>query len=295
MRVLGDDGGEVNFSADELKVPGLTWIVDVPTLEAQLADATRFQPLIEMLDAPKPASLTVICEGKASRTREELGIDFDITPYHQTAIAARLGCETPHGQVARQWFSKGDILAFLPLDGSQGSTVALVWSVHEDKAQALLALNPFDFCQQLETASQGCLGKLTLCSERGAWPLQMAHTERWAGIHQGMAWALAGDAAHNVHPLAGQGLNLGLSDIAALATVLHAREYWRGVGDEKLLRRFERSRKAEVLAMSMAMDGLQRLFCQNQAPWQTVRNWGMNEFERSGLLKQWVARQAMGS
>src|SRR5665647_2761317 len=116
----------------------------------------------------------------------------------------------------------------------------------------------------------------------------------WIGRHEGHAWALAGDAAHNVHPLAGQGLNLGLSDVAALAATLHDREYWRAVGDEKLLRRYERSRKAELSAMSATMDGLQQLFSQNGAPLQALRNWGMNGFERSGPIKQWVARQAMG-
>lgn len=295
MRVLGDDGGAVTFSADELKVPGLTWIVDVPVLEAQLADAIRFQPLIELLEAPRPAALTVICEGKSSQTREELGVDFEVTPYHQTAIAARLLCEQPHDRIARQWFNAGDILALLPMDGEVGHTVALVWSVDRAKADALLQLSPQEFCAQLEVASQGCLGSLTLCSERAAWPLQMAHTSRWVGTRAGMSWALAGDAAHNVHPLAGQGLNLGLSDVAELAKVLQEREYWRSVGDARLLRRYERSRKAEVMAMSLAMDGLQQLFSQPQAPWQTVRNWGMNEFERSGLIKQWLARQAMGS
>jgi 2-polyprenyl-6-methoxyphenol hydroxylase-like FAD-dependent oxidoreductase len=105
---------------------------------------------------------------------------------------------------------------------------------------------------------------------------------------------LAGDAAHNVHPLAGQGLNLGLSDVAVLAKTLHEREYWRNVGDEKLLRRYERSRKAEVLVMDSAMDGLQRLFSRQGSGWQAARNWGMNGFEHSGLIKQWVARQAMG-
>ena len=135
---------------------------------------------------------------------------------------------------------------------------------------------------------------LTLISERSAWPLQMAHAQCWAGKHAGKAWALAGDAAHNVHPLAGQGLNLGLSDVAALAQTLRTRDYWRGVGDARLLRRYERSRKAEVLAMSSTMDGLQQLFAQDNVNWQALRNWGMNGFERSGLIKQWVARQAMG-
>ncbi|MHB8950243.1 MAG: FAD-dependent monooxygenase [Rhodoferax sp.] len=294
MRVLGDDGGEVNFSAQELKVPGLTWIVDVPLLEAQLAAAVRFQPQIALLQAPQPASLTVICEGKASRTRAEFGIEFEVVRYPQTAIAARLACEFPHAQTARQWFAQGEILAFLPLDGPQGNSVAIVWSVLDSRVESLLAASPFDFCQQLQIASQGCLGQLTLTGERCAWPLQSALAQRWVGSHEGKAWALAGDAAHNVHPLAGQGLNLGLSDVAALAQTLHEREYWRRVGDEKLLRRYERARKAEVLAMGATMDGLQQLFSQRNGTWQAARNWGMNGFERSGLVKQWVARQAMG-
>ena len=294
MQVKGDDGGEVNFSATELGVAGLTWIVDVPGLEAQLAEAVRFAPQIERLDAPQGAALTVICEGRSSSTRAEFGIDFQVTPYPQRAIAARLSCERPHGQTARQWFSQGEILAFLPLDGPQGNSVAIVWSVKEAHAQELLDDEASVFCQKIDAASQGCLGALSLISERSAWPLQMAHAQRWGGVHAGKAWALAGDAAHNVHPLAGQGLNLGLADVASLAKVLHEREYWRAVGDEKLLRRYERSRKAEVATMSATMDSLQQLFWHSGAPWQSVRNWGMNGFERSGMLKQWVARQAMG-
>ena len=294
MQVKGDAGGEVNFAAEALQVPGLTWIVDVPALEAQLAEAVRFQPQIEVLDAPKPATLTVICEGKASSTRAELGVDFEVTRYPHRAIAARLQGELPHAQIARQWFSQGEILAFLPIDGPQGKTVAMVWSVQESRAQALLDADPVDFCQQLQVASEGCLGALTLVSERSAWPLQMARARRWVGVQAGKSWALAGDAAHNVHPLAGQGLNLGLGDVAHLAQVLQGRDYWRSVGDLKLLRPYERARQTELLKTGTAMDGLQQLFSQDSTPWQAVRNWGMKGFERSGPLKAWVARQAMG-
>ncbi len=294
MQVRGDAGGEVNFAAETLQVPGLTWIVDVPTLEAQLADAVRFQPQIELLDKPRPAALTVICEGKASSTRAEFAVEFEVTRYPHRAIAARVQGELPHAQTARQWFSQGEILAFLPIAGAQGHTVAVVWSVQESRAQALLDADPADFCQQLQAASEGCLGALTLASERSAWPLQMARAEHWVGVHAGKAWALAGDAAHNVHPLAGQGLNLGLGDVAHLAQVLHGRDYWRSVGDMKLLRPYERARQAELLKTGAAMDGLQQLFARDGTPWQAVRNWGMKGFERSGPLKAWVARQAMG-
>ena len=294
MQVKGDDGGEVNFSAAALQVRGLTWIVDVPVLEAQLAEAVRYQPLIELLDTPQPATLTVICEGKASQTRAELGVNFAITRYPQSALAARVSTDQLHGQTARQWFSKQDIVAFLPLEGPQGNAVAVVWSAPHAKAQALLAASPADFCQQLDQASEGCLGPLNLISERAVWPLQKAQADHWTGRHAGQAWALAGDAAHNVHPLAGQGLNLGLADVATLAALLRERGYWRTVDDAQLLRRYERARKADLLTTGAAMDGLQQLFSQDSAPWQAVRNWGMKGFERSGPIKQWVARQAMG-
>ena len=170
----------------------------------------------------------------------------------------------------------------------------MVWSAQADRAPALLQAEPSDFCAELEAISGGCLGSLTLSSARAAWPLQLSCAERWVGRQDGRAWALAGDAAHAVHPLAGQGLNLGLADVATLADILQKREYWRALGDHKLLRRYERARKSEVLPMSAAMDGLQPLFALDDNAWQTLRNWGMNGFERSGPIKQWVARRAMG-
>lgn len=295
MRVLGDDGGEVNFSAEALDVSALTWIADVPLLEARLAEAVRFQPQIEVLDSPKPATLTVVCEGKGSRTREELGVTFETTRYPQRAIAARLTTEQAHGQTARQWFTQGEILAFLPLGGAQGHTVGIVWSVQESRVEALMQASEEAFCAELGQVSGQCLGGLKLASERVAWPLVAAQASRWIGTTpEGGAWALAGDAAHAVHPLAGQGLNLGLGDAAELASLLQGRAYWRPVNDAKLLRQYERARRAEVSATALAMDSLQQLFSKTSPTWQALRNWGMNGFERSSLAKQWAARYAMG-
>ena len=294
MQVMGDDGGEVNFSAASLAVPALTWIVDVPALETQLREAVRFQPHIELLDAPRPATLTVVCEGRASTTREEFGVEFDAIRYPQHAIAARLACEKPHAQVARQWFKGDDILAFLPLEGAHGQLVGMVWSTPDARTPELLEMDAADFCDEIEALSEGCLGKLKLVSPRKAWALQSAQASRWIGVANGQSWALAGDAAHNVHPLAGQGLNLGLGDVAELADVLHTRAYWRPVNDVKLLRRYERARRTEVTTTDTAMTVLQQLFAKQGPGWQKLRNWGMQGFELSGTTKTWAARQAMG-
>ncbi|MDO8280654.1 MAG: FAD-dependent monooxygenase [Burkholderiaceae bacterium] len=294
MRIHGDAGGAVSFDAQAHGVQALAWIVDVPALEARLTDAVRYQPLIEVLDRPQAAALTVICEGKSSATRAEFATGYELLPYGQQAIACRLDCEIPHQQTAWQWFADGQILAFLPLSGPQGNSVAVVWSVQEDRAAALLALAEAEFAQALENASGGALGHLTLQGPRLAWPLQMARAQRWTGVTAGQAWALAGDAAHAVHPLAGQGLNLGLADVAELAQVLREREAWRSPGDARLLRRYERARQSDVLALGTASDGLQRLFARGEAPWPSLRNWGMKGFERSNALKNWVARRAMG-
>jgi ubiquinone biosynthesis UbiH/UbiF/VisC/COQ6 family hydroxylase len=285
----------VVFDAQNQGVDALYWIVDVPVLEGLLKEAVRFQPLIEMVEHPARADLTVVCEGRASKTREEFGVEFDVKPYHQWALAARVECATPHGQVARQWFDNGDILALLPLGGAQGTVCALVWSVSPERAQSLQSATPEDFCQQLQAASHASLGALSLTSERKVWPLQAAQARRWMGSKLGASWVLAGDAAHNVHPLAGQGLNLGLGDVAKLVQVLDHKPYWRSVGDPKLLRVYERARKADYAVVGGSGDALQQMFQQNHPAWQTLRKIGMRGFENSGPFKQWVTRRAMGT
>ncbi len=301
MQVWGDRGGKLDFNARSLpKSVGigesdpaghaLAWIVDVPELEQQLRQATRYQPHIEIVDEAPPAALKVICEGQKSSSRDQLSAQVAVKPYAQKAIAARLVSSQPHDGVARQWFSGGDVLALLPLGGPDGNALALVWSVSLERASALQQLTAEAFCAALQVDCAQQMGALHLTSERAAWPLSLSRAERWVGP----GWALAGDAAHTVHPLAGQGLNLGLADAASLARVIAAREYWRALGDEKLLRRYERSRKADVAATAAVTDGLHGLFAQPDAPWQALRNWGMNGFSRSGPLKNWVIRQAAG-
>jgi 2-polyprenyl-6-methoxyphenol hydroxylase-like FAD-dependent oxidoreductase len=294
MQVQNEGDAPVVFEAAAQGTDALNWIVDVPVLEGLLKEAVRFQPLIEMVTHPVKADLTVVCEGRASATRAEFGVEFSTRPYHQWALAARVQCALPHGQVARQWFANGDILALLPLDGPQGKQCALVWSVEPSRAQALQAADAEDFCQQLLEASQGALGAISLCSERKVWPLQAAQAKAWVGQTAGASWLLAGDAAHNVHPLAGQGLNLGLGDVAELVHILDHRAYWRSVGDPKLLRAYERARKADFAVVGGSGDVLQQMFKQNHPAWQTLRSLGMRGFEQSGPFKHWVAARAMG-
>ena len=290
MQVWGDDGGKLEFNAQTSGQDALTWIVDVPELEAQLQQACGYQSAIEAVAEPVSAPLTIICEGQKSSSRSHLTTQWTRKPYAQKAIAARLTSSVPHSGIARQWFANGEVLALLPMGGSQGNSLALVWSVTDEHAALLDRLPPEEFCAALSTASQARAGELQLTSERASWPLALSSAERWTGP----GWALAGDAAHAVHPLAGQGLNLGLADAACLAGVLASREYWRGLGDEKLLRRYERARKADVAAISLVTDGLQNLFAQTAPGWQTARNWGMNGLAASTPLKNWLAQRAAG-
>jgi ubiquinone biosynthesis UbiH/UbiF/VisC/COQ6 family hydroxylase len=290
MQVWGDDGGQVDFTAGSVAQEALAWIVDVPALEQQLVQAVRYQPQIEIVTAPAKAALHIICEGKASASRDEFGVQWTVKAYSQRAIAARLDSDVPHGGVARQWFANGDIVALLPLGGLDANAVALVWSASLEHADALEQMPADKFCAALQAVCSAEVGTLRLSSERASWPLTLSSADRWVGA----GWALAGDAAHTVHPLSGQGLNLGLADAACLAGVLAKREYWRALGDEKLLRRYERARKADVAAMGAVTDGLQGLFAQTDERWQMLRNWGMKGFARSSLLKRWVTRQAAG-
>ncbi|OJU86680.1 MAG: ubiquinone biosynthesis protein UbiH [Burkholderiales bacterium 66-5] len=298
MQVWAEAGGAVEFDAVAERVPALAWVVDVPALEQRLQDAIGFQPLVERVAQPVPAPLAVVCEGRASRTRAEWGVEFDLTPYAQDAIATRLQCEHAHGAVARQWFAAdGGILAFLPLDGEGGNSVAVVWSVAHGQSQHWLQADEAGLAAALREASRGALGALTVTAPRAAWPLVQARARRWCGAVAGVpgqSWVLAGDAAHAVHPLAGQGLNLGLADAAVLAQVLGGREDWRALSDQRLLRRYERARKTGVATAMLAMDGLQQLFTRGDAALRPLRAHGMNAFDRLVPLKGWVSRHAMG-
>jgi 2-polyprenyl-6-methoxyphenol hydroxylase-like FAD-dependent oxidoreductase len=292
MWVAGDaPGARLDFSAWQQGVAELAFIVDAAALDQQLAAALRFSPHVERVTTAVPVALTALCEGRDSSARAALGVDFELQPYGQRAVAARLSASQSHQGVARQWFKAPDVLALLPFEKpSPGASYGLVWSVSEARAEELMALPPAEFERELNAATEGAAGELKLASERAAWPLAIAR----AGEVSGEGWVLLGDAAHVVHPLAGQGLNLGLADVAALARVLAEREPWRDLGDAKLLRRFARERAAPNLAMGQLTDALQRLFASDLPAARELRNRGLTTLNQLSPLKRWLTQRALG-
>lgn len=291
MHVEGDaSGGVLEFSAWQQGVEALAWIVDAAELDRVLHAAARFAPHLRLDSGEVTAPLTVLAEGKESATRAALGVQFHRHAYGQTALAARLVGDRPHAGLARQWFRAPDVLALLPLDRPQpDQSLALVWSLPADRALALLETDDAAFEVALADATGGAAGTLRLAGPRAAWPLSIARADRVCGP----GWVLVGDAAHVVHPLAGQGLNLGLADVAALVQVLAAREPWRGFGDEALLRRYARARALPTLAMAQLTDGLLHLFAQPQPLVRELRNRGMTLLNHLAPLKRLLTARAL--
>jgi ubiquinone biosynthesis UbiH/UbiF/VisC/COQ6 family hydroxylase len=306
MDVRGDEGGALSFSAWQQCVSELAWIVDAAALERLLGEALRFAPRVEVVPPvteqgpPVQASLLAICEGKHSATRAALGVSFSRQDYGHWGVAARLQASELHHGVARQWFRSPDILALLPFNQPQpGASYGLVWSVPKARAEHLLTLQAADFEQELQDAiglsdpsAPAKVGQLKLTSPVAAWPLALAQAGRWTGP----GWVLLGDAAHQVHPLAGQGLNLGLADVDALVDVLkqaRADEPWRAVGDERTLRRYARQREWPTKAMAGLTDGLLHLFADDRVPVKDLRNAGMALVQRLGPVKTWLISRAL--
>ena len=291
MQVRGDaPAGRLKFSSWTQCVDALAWIVDAQELDAALDAALQFAAHVRRSDDPLAAALTVYAEGKDSASREAIGVRFDRHGYGHTAIAARLTAADPHQGVAHQWFRSPDVLALLPFDRPLAEhSFALVWSLPKERAAALMQLDAAAFEAELQCASADMPAGLRLASQRAAWPLAIASAAPICGA----GWVLLGDAAHVVHPLAGQGLNLGLGDVQALADTLAARESWRTLGDERLLSRYARARAWPVRSMSWLTDALVHGFASEHAWVRELRNLGMGLVDRAVPAKRWLAAQAL--
>lgn len=292
MHIEGDAAGAaLDFSAWSQGLPALAWIVDAAELERALRAAASFAPHLERVAGDVPASLLVLAEGKDSASRRALGIEMPRHAYGHRGIAARLVSDRPHAGLARQWFRSPDVLALLPLDRPEpGRGYGLVWSVPDAQAESLMALSDDAFATALMDVTGGAAGTLALASRRSAWPLSLAQAD---AVH-GPGWVLVGDAAHVVHPLAGQGLNLGLADVAVLAEELAAREPWRPLGDPKLGARYARRRRGPTQAMAQVTDGLLHLFAHPAPLARELRNRGLTLVNQLPALKRLLTGRALG-
>ena len=301
MRIFGDDvRAALEFDAYQAGVPELAWIVEDCALQRALWSglsgmALRCERLeigaehavISFADAaPIAAKLVVGADGAHSFVRGAAGIDARERDYQQTALVANFHCGKPHRNVAYQWFQGGPVLALLPLPGDQ---VSMVWSLPAAEAQRIESLDPGDLAHEVGQASHGVLGALSLASSARSFPLRRLAARRLVAPRV----ALVGDAAHVIHPLAGQGLNLGLQDARALAETIASREPQRDPGDYRLLRRYERRRAEPILAMDTVVSGLYALYGARGALAGRVRNAGLNLTDRLPVLKNILMRQAM--
>jgi 2-octaprenylphenol hydroxylase len=234
------------------------------------------------------ASLVVAADGAGSPLRTLAGLRVDAQDYDQHAVVAHLRSVAPHRNTAWQRFQPAGPLALLPLADGR---LSIVWSTGPEHAAELLALDDAAFSAAVTDASGGRLGALAAASPRARFPLRRQHAERYAGDRV----VLIGDAAHVVHPLAGQGVNLGFQDVAALLAALEqARAAGDDLGETATLRRYERARRGANAAMIELMDGFKRLFGDQRGAVAALRDAGMRAFDRSGPIKRAVMRQALG-
>ena len=307
MRIVGDRGAILNFSAYELGERALAWIVEeralraallptvhVPRLEfitdvqfASLAWSTTEGTLTLADGRQFAANLIVGADGLHSWVRQAAGIVAEPRSYGQQGVVANFETELAHHGCARQWFrNDGGVLAWLPLPGRR---ISIVWSAPDAQARELLALSPDAFTAGVAEAGLNALGAMRMITPPAAFPLQSLRLPTSIAHRV----ALVGDAAHGIHPLAGQGVNLGFGDAQALSTVLAERGPVRDAGAPILLERFARRRAEPVVAMYSITDGLVKMFGP-RTPWlRTLRNAGLAAVDRLPVIKRVLAQSAL--
>jgi 2-octaprenylphenol hydroxylase len=304
MRVFGDDGASrLDFSAYESGLRELGATAESGQVHHALWRGLERQRNLSLVCPAAPlelrraengveirleagrnlrAKLAVGADGADSWVRRAAGMDARNETYDQLGVVANFSCERPHRNIAFQWFRGDGILAFLPLPDRR---VSVVWSTSQPRARTLLALPAVAFCSRVREASRDALGRLELLTPPAAFPLSRLVSRRIAQDRV----ALIGDSAHVVHPLAGQGINLGIGDAQALADLLGEAP---DPGDRMLLRRFERSRAEDILALNWVTHGLFHLFGADHGLIRRIRNLGLNLTDSNPVIKNLLARRA---
>ena len=313
MTVWDAEGtGRIEFDAAEVVASHLGSIVENREIVAALSACATRRPTVQVRYGRRLASLVreaahsaltldngerlrcrllVAADGARSATRARLGLRTREWDYGQRAIVTTAEFENGHQATAWQRFLPTGPLALLPLPSARDRLCSIVWSIDEDRAEALLALDDEAFAKALGVASEHVLGRVLGCAERCALPLRQRHAPDY--VVPGAA--LLGDAAHSIHPLAGQGINLGLADVDVLAEeVLRALERGLSPGRLEVLRRYQRRRKTDNLVMMAAMEGFKRLFEQDALPLRWLRNTGMRLLASVPPVKRRIVREAMG-
>jgi 2-octaprenylphenol hydroxylase len=300
--------GEIHFDAADLAEPDLGHIVENRVIVRALwraLEATSVQRLVpasissQRCDAATvrlrlddgselTAGLLVGADGARSQVRERAGIQSRQRDYGQQAVVATVRAERGNQETAWQRFMPAGPLALLPVNQDLCS---IVWTTRPDEAEHLLALEPEPFNEALTEAAEARLGRLELVGTRASFPLQLQHAEHY--VQPGLA--LVGDAAHVIHPLAGQGVNLGFLDVGALVDALtEGREAGRAPGALRGLRRYERMRRGHNTATQLTMDGFKRLFSNRSGVLSVLRNAGLGAAAHLAPLKRQFERVALG-
>ena len=311
--VINGDGahaGQLVFDSYSAHRSALAWIVEDSHLNDALDSALRFSPNIQRVSAVGQrldlnsesacitlsdnhtinAALVLGADGAHSWVRAQADIGVDYRPYDQRAIVSNFSCSVAHQGVAHQWFTATEgIIALLPLPGQQ---VSLVWSAPDGLADILMGESADALAQRLAALPDNPFGVLTPLQPEVVRAIPLALVR----AHQTIAarMALVGDAAHAIHPLAGQGMNLGFADVATLLTIFTEAGSGVDCGSSRLLTRYARARKQDVLLMQMGTDGLQRLFASSLEPVRVARNIGLDLLNKFSTIKRQLMTHASG-
>lgn len=307
----GSGTGKVHFSASSVHAEVLGHIVENRVVQDALVERLHDSDIGLLADARLEqmrhsgddwlltlsdgrtlrAPLVVAADGANSTVRRMTGTATREWDYLHHAIVTSVRTADSHRKTAWQRFTDDGPLAFLPLDREGEHWCSIVWSVTPEQSERLMKLDDERFCRELENAFEGCLGQVISADSRVCVPLRQRHAKRY--VAPGLA--LIGDAAHTIHPLAGQGVNLGFLDAAVLAEVLRdAVERGERLADERVLSRYERRRMPHNLALMAAMEGFERLFQADALPVRLLRNAGLKMVDHSAEAKALFVRQALG-